>query len=84
MPRDYATNAALHPQPKRDGPDHWPTPDCLTAASVTRTLPPPPRAPIWEPAASGGVLVRAIEATGYRVPAGDIGSGHVSQDEAAD
>jgi hypothetical protein len=75
MPRDFATDAALRPQPKRDGPDHWATPDCLTAALVTHILPSLPRAPIWEPAAGDGVLVRAIEATGHRVFAGDIGSG---------
>jgi hypothetical protein len=45
MPRDYATDAALRLQPKRDGPDHWPTPDCLTAALVTQILPSLRRAP---------------------------------------
>ena len=84
MPFDYATDAALRPQPKRDGPDRWPTPDYLTAALVTHILPSLPRAPVWEPAAGDGALVRAIEATGYRIFAGDIGFGHVSQDEAAD
>jgi hypothetical protein len=67
MPRDYATDAALRPQPKRDGPDHWSTPDCLAAALVTHIPPFLPRAPIGEPAAGDGALVRAIEATGHRV-----------------
>jgi hypothetical protein len=75
MPRDYATDAALRPQPKRDGPDNWSTPDCLTAALVTYILPSLPKAPIWEPAAGDGALVRAIEATGHPVFAGDIGAG---------
>ena len=51
MPRDFATDAALRPQPKREGPDHWATPDCLTAALVTHILPDLPPAPVWEPAA---------------------------------
>jgi hypothetical protein len=72
MSRDYATDAALRPQPKRDGPDHWSTPDCLSAALVTHILPSLPRAPIWEPAAGDGALVSAIEATGHRVFASDI------------
>ena len=76
MPRDYATDAALRPQPSRDGPDHWATPDCLTAALVTHILPDLPPAPVWEPAAGSGVLVRAIAAAGYRVVAGDLATGH--------
>jgi hypothetical protein len=75
MPRDYATDAALRPQPKRDGPDHWSTPDCLAAALVTHILPSLPRAPIWEPAAGDGALVRAIEAAGNRVFPTDISTG---------
>jgi hypothetical protein len=75
MPRDYATNAALRPQPKRDGPDHWSTPDCLTTALVKYILPSLPKAPIWEPAAGEGALVRTIEATGHRVFASDITDG---------
>jgi hypothetical protein len=76
MPRDFTTDAALRPQPKRDGPDHWSTPDCLTAALVTHILPSLPRAPIWEPAAGDGALVRAIEETRHRVFASDIADGH--------
>jgi hypothetical protein len=75
MPRDYTTDAALRPQPKRGGPDHWSTPDCLTAALVAHILPSLPGAPIWEPAAGDGALVRAIEATGQRVFASDIAEG---------
>jgi hypothetical protein len=38
MPRDHSTDAALYPQLKWDGPDNWPTPDCLTAPLVMRIL----------------------------------------------
>jgi hypothetical protein len=75
MPRDYATDAALRPQPKRNGPDHWSTPDCLATALITHILPSLPRAPIWEPASGDGALVRAIQATGHRVFANDIVDG---------
>lgn len=75
MPRDYATDAALRPQPKRDGPDHWATPECLIAALVKHILPDLPPAPVWEPAAGDGPLVRAIEAAGYPVIATDIRTG---------
>jgi hypothetical protein len=75
MPRDYITDAALRPQPKRDGPDFWPTPDCLTATLVTHILPSLPKAPVWEPAAGDGALVRAIEAAGHSVVAGDLITG---------
>ena len=76
MPRDYATDAALRPQPKREGPDHWVTPDCLDRGA---------RHP--HPAGSatsaglgtsgrGRRLVRAIATAGYRVVAGDLATGH--------
>jgi hypothetical protein len=70
--RDYRTDAALRPQPKRDGPDFWPTPDCLTGALVKYILPALPLAPIWECAAGDGALVRALEAAGRTVIATDL------------
>jgi hypothetical protein len=75
MPRDYVSDAALRPQPKRDGPDFWPTPDCLTTALITHIMPSLPKAPVWEPAAGEGALVHAIEAAGHRVVAGDLITG---------
>jgi hypothetical protein len=32
VPRDFATDAALRPQPRRDGPDAWATPPSLCIA----------------------------------------------------
>ena len=84
VPRDYATEGGTAPTAKTGWARSLVTPDCLTAALVTHILPSLLRAPVWEPAAGDGALVRAIEATGCRILAGDIGSGHVSQDEAAD
>jgi hypothetical protein len=59
--------AAQRGQPRRDGPDFWSTPACLTTALVRYVIPYLPPAPIWECAAGDGQLVRAIQATGRRV-----------------
>jgi hypothetical protein len=67
MPRDFATDAALRPQLKRDGPDDWPTPACLLAALVHDVLPTLPPGPVWEPAPGIGALADAITATGRSV-----------------
>lgn len=48
MPRDFATDAALRPQSKWDGPDHWATPDYLITALITHILPGLPPTPVWE------------------------------------
>jgi hypothetical protein len=67
MPRDFATDAALRPQPRRDGPDDWPTPACLCAALVCDVLPTLPAGPVWEPAPGTGALMDAIAASGRSV-----------------
>jgi hypothetical protein len=77
MPRDYTTDAALRPQPKRDGPDYWPTTADLAQASVTHVLPHWPPGLVWEPAAGNGVLVDAWRAAGREVIGTDLFStGH--------
>jgi hypothetical protein len=73
--RDYATDAALRPQPRRDGPDNWPTPPCLAGALVHHVLPLLPPGPIWECAVGDGALVRAMRAAGHTVAATDISNG---------
>jgi hypothetical protein len=74
MPRDHATDAALRSQPRRGAGqlDDTGVPD---RGVGTDFLPSLPRAPIWEPVASGGGLLRAIEESGHRVFTGDIGAG---------
>jgi hypothetical protein len=67
MPRDFATDAALRPQPKRSGLDNWATPACLLAALVYDVLPTLPDGPVWEPAPGAGALADAITATGRTV-----------------
>jgi hypothetical protein len=63
-------DAALRPSPHRDGPDDWPTPECLQMALV-RMLPLLPSGRIWEPAAGAGRLVAAMRAAGRKVIATD-------------
>src|SRR4051812_7969015 len=60
-------DAALRPQPKRDGPDDWPTPACLLAALTQDVLPTLPVDLLWEPAPGGQVLADALRRAGYRV-----------------
>jgi hypothetical protein len=62
--RDWRQDAALRPQPKRDGPDNWWTPPCLCAALTYDVLPTLPAGMVWEPAPGAGVLMDAIWASG--------------------
>ena len=77
----WQSDAALKPQPKRDGPDSWPSPRCLALALVHDVLPRLLRPPglILEPAAGedpeNGALVREMRAAGYDVVARDIATG---------
>jgi len=64
--------AAQRGQPKRDGPDFWPTPDCLISALVEHVIPTLPAGPIWECAAGDGRLASAIEKAGRRVIMSDL------------
>jgi hypothetical protein len=64
--------AALRPQPRRAGPDFWPTPSCLTAALLQHVLPTLPCGPIWEPACGDGRLVDAMRSAGREVIASDL------------
>jgi hypothetical protein len=64
--------AALRPQPKRDGPDFWSTPPCLTRALVRHVLPTLPPCPIWECAAGDGPLVEVMRQAGRTVFASDL------------
>ena len=52
--RYWRTDAALRPQPRREGPDNWPTPSCLAAALIRDVLPELPAGPLWECAAGNG------------------------------
>jgi hypothetical protein len=54
---------AARGQPKRTGPDFWPTPACLIEAACTYMLPALPAAPLWECAAGDGRLAAALGAT---------------------
>jgi hypothetical protein len=63
--------AALRPQPARDGPDFWPTPQCLAVALAQFVLPEVSGA-IWEPAAGDGRLATAMRDVGRDVLASDI------------
>jgi hypothetical protein len=64
LDRDYCKDAALRPQPKRDGPDDWTTPACLCAALTHDVLPTLPPGAVWEPAPGSGAMVGAIVAAG--------------------
>ncbi len=46
--KQWKSDAAFRPQPKRDGPDDWPTPACLCAA-LTHDVPAIPEGSVWEP-----------------------------------
>jgi hypothetical protein len=59
-------------QPRRGGPDFWPTPAWLTTALLGFVLPELPVGPIWECAAGDGRLARAIAATGRSVITTDL------------
>jgi hypothetical protein len=59
-------------QARRDGPDFWPTPACLTKALLDFVLPELPPGPIWECAAGDGRLARAIATGGRSVIATDL------------
>jgi hypothetical protein len=67
MMRDFATDAALRPQPIRFGPDDWATPHCLCSAFVHDVLPTLPDGTVWEPAPGAGALADAIIAAGRAV-----------------
>jgi hypothetical protein len=70
--RSHAADAALRPQPRRDGPDDWPTPSCLAAALCRHVLPGLPAGPVWEPAAGAGTLAAAMRVAGRTVIASDV------------
>src|SRR5262249_21866360 len=64
--------ASLRPQPRRGGPDYWPTPACLTSALIEHVLPGLRQAPVWGGAAGDGGLALAMRGSGYSVVAGGI------------
>ena len=64
--------ASLRPQPKRDGPDFWPTPACLITALLRHVLPTLPRGRVWEFAAGDGRLVEPMRGAGREVIATDL------------
>jgi hypothetical protein len=68
----WRSDAALRPQPKRDGPDDWPTPPCLCDALLRHVVPGLPPGPIWEPAAGAGALAATMMAAGRAVLATDL------------
>jgi hypothetical protein len=73
--RNWREDASLRPQPRRDGPDYWPTPDCLICAFVKHVLPTLPSGVIWECAAGDGRLAAALRVTGREVIATDLYQG---------
>ena len=64
--RDFRTDAALRPQPRRDGPDRWATPPCLVRALVEDVLPQLPPGRVWEPACGAGDWRRPCVPPGAR------------------
>jgi hypothetical protein len=64
--RPRSDKAAQRGQPSRDGPDFWPTPDCLIAAACKHVVPVLPDGVIWECANGDGALQRAIAACGRK------------------
>jgi hypothetical protein len=73
--RSWESDAALRPQPKREGRDYWPTPHCLARALVEHVLPSLPVGLVWEPAAGDGRLAHAMLEAGREVVYCDIISG---------
>jgi hypothetical protein len=69
--RDFRTDAALRPQPRRSGPDSWATPACLLRTLVEDLLPQLPPGRVWEPAAGAGGIATALRAAGSEVIATD-------------
>ena len=65
--RNYLDDAALRPQPRRDGPDDWTTPADLVDVAIQHVLPLLPAGPIWEMAPGSGALVDAFIAAGRAV-----------------
>jgi hypothetical protein len=65
---------SLKPQPKRDGPDWWPTPlrECVAARAVLRMDPALAGHRLWEVAAGNGVLLDAMAAGGRDVIGTDL------------
>jgi hypothetical protein len=57
----------LRPQPKRFGPDDWPTPDCVCEAATRFVLPQLPPGAVWEMAPGDGALADAMQAAGREV-----------------
>jgi hypothetical protein len=70
--RDYRTDAALRPQPRRRGADSWGTPISLINALVVHVLPSLPCGIIWECAAGDGRLADAMRNVGRQVVASDF------------
>ena len=70
--RDYRQDAALRPQPKRKGPDVWPTPATLIDALIRHVLPTLPGGIIWECASGDGRLAGAMRQAGRKVITSDI------------
>jgi hypothetical protein len=73
--RSYQTDAALRPQPRRSGPDLWPTPPSLIRALINHVVPRLPDGPIWECAAGQGDLAAALGNAGRQVIASDLHGG---------
>jgi hypothetical protein len=65
--RDHHTDAAMRPQPRRDGPDDWTTPADLCAVLVEHVLPLLPQGPIWDCCPGAGALVNEMEVADRKV-----------------
>jgi hypothetical protein len=72
LSRDYRTDIALRPQPKRLGADRWPTPVSLIDALIRHVIPTLPPGPVWECAAGPGDLATALRNAGRHVVASDL------------
>ena len=70
--RDYRQDAALRPQPCRDGADAWSTPASLIDALITHLLPTLPPGVIWECACGDERLANAMRSAGRQVVATDL------------